>query len=377
MSTLFHHVLKEDGATLTEQVYSAILGEIHNQHWREGEKLPSYSELVGMSGVSRSIFQSAFRRLEQEGFVTAIKHKGVFVKEKAHSRHPVVGRIAVILQSASETSYSPASGITDTFGFLDLHHLKTAASKQGYVISLHQVNEKGDVSPDLEASPDKTLKGIISMVPASCLSNLIGADGSSAAPIVYLGVADDFSCPRVAADILQATQVLTRHLIDLGHRKIALLSGPDWNEKLLEKAWQGYVQALASIGQEPDANLLSFLREKEPMDARRLKGFLGAFADCTAVVCTTYPLAQKLVEVCDLLEIRIPEDLSIVSLQVAVLRPSLGAASPAFTGVVYSWDELFLACFESFAANGRNRRVSSVNFMPELWLEKSTAPPRE
>jgi len=91
----------------------------------------------------------------------------------------------------------------------------------------------------------------------------------------------------------------------------------------------------ATIGQEPDAELCSFLHDKTPMDARRLKTFLDTFSDCTAVVSTTSPLAQKLVEVCDMLEIRIPEDLSIVSLQVAVLRPSSGADTPAFTGVVY------------------------------------------
>jgi len=233
MKNLFNHIVKENGSSLAEQVYNVILSEIRNDHWQEGEKLPSYSELVDMSGVSRSVFQVAFRRLEAEGFVIPVKQKGIFIKKGARSRYPVLGRLAVILGPDSSPNFSPSCGMTDTFGYLDLHHFKVEASTRGFIISLHHISKSGSITPDLTAGQNEPLKGIISMVSADCLPQGLFAIpdmsvtwserrhgdeldivvDSSAPPFVYLGVEDRFSVPRVSADICQATSRLTRYLI--------------------------------------------------------------------------------------------------------------------------------------------------------------------
>ncbi len=368
MNILFDHVLKENGSSLTEQVYNAVLAGIRNQEWREGEKLPSYNELVAGSGVSRSVFQSVFRRLEEEGFVVSVRAKGVFVKEGAQSRRPIVGRAAVILGVESTPESLAVGGSTDVFGPLDLYNLQADAGKAGYVISLHHVNREGGISPNLTDGQGEALKGIVSMVPAGCLAKC----GALPAPVVYLGVEDDFSHPRVSADICQATRMLTEHLIELGHTKIAFLARPDWHDRLFEKAWRGYAQALSGICQEPDKALLHFLRMGRPLDIKHLKHFLETFSDYTALVCTTFALSQRVVEVCDLLEIGIPEDLSIVSLQHALMRPDCESGA-GFTSVTYWWEELFAACFAAFDAGSRYPHIASMDFYPKVLRHESTA----
>ncbi len=364
----FRSRFRGNGASLTEQVYNAVLAGIRNQQWREGEKLPSYNELVEASGVSRSVLQAVFRRLEEEGFVVSVRAKGVFVKEGARSRRPVLGRVAVILRLESTPESLAVGGCTDVFGALDLYNLQADAGKAGYVISLHHVNREGGISPDLTDGQGEELKGIVSMAPARCLSRC----GALPAPVVYLGVEDDFSHPRVSADICQATRMLSEHLIDLGHAKTAFLARPDWHDRLFEKAWRGYTQALSRIGQAPDEALLQFLRTKEPLDVRRLKDFLETFPDYTALVCTTSVLSQRVVEVCDLLEIGVPGDLSIASLQHARMRPE-SESRGSFTSVSYWWGELFAACFGVFDAGNRYPHIASMDFLPKVLRQESTA----
>lgn len=83
---------------------------------------------------------------------------------------------------------------------------------------------------------------------------------------------------------------------------------------------------------EPDEALLHLLRMGRPLDIKHLKQFLETFSDYTALVCTTSALSQRVVEVCDLLEIGIPADLSIASLQRAGTRPESesGGSLPVF-----------------------------------------------
>jgi Transcriptional regulators len=76
-------------------------------------------------------------------------------------------------------------------------------------------------------------------------------------PITTIGFTHP-SCSSVCIDDVKGGQIATQHLIDLGHREIAILSGQ--REAALafdvsENRTQGYTQALADVGVEANPDL--------------------------------------------------------------------------------------------------------------------------
>lgn len=76
-------------------------------------------------------------------------------------------------------------------------------------------------------------------------------------PVVILGPAPDFclAFARAAADETLASYEVTRHLLNLGHRRIAYLAGPSASPSALARL-DGYRRALRDAALEPDDRLI-------------------------------------------------------------------------------------------------------------------------
>src|ERR671915_327313 len=63
-----------------QQVYAALLKEIHSGRWKRGERLPSEAELVHTYGASRITVGRAVRELQAAGLVERRAGSGTYVK---------------------------------------------------------------------------------------------------------------------------------------------------------------------------------------------------------------------------------------------------------------------------------------------------------
>jgi DNA-binding LacI/PurR family transcriptional regulator len=71
-------------------------------------------------------------------------------------------------------------------------------------------------------------------------------------PVVFIGKnVEAFSIPCVDADNEKGAFLATEHLIQLGHRRIGIIMGPD-NVPASEKRWEGYKRALEKYGLQYD-----------------------------------------------------------------------------------------------------------------------------
>jgi len=132
-------------------------------------------------------------------------------------------------------------------------------------------------------------------------------------PTVVLGHRAPFceSFVNVETDDLSASFTLTKHLLDLGHRRIAFFAGPVAAPSSQERI-EGYHRALREAGIERDDRLIfnagSTIDEGEKAALQMLNESPGATAvqavnDLVAIGASTVFLGQG---------IRIPHDLSIV-----------------------------------------------------------------
>ena len=135
--------------------------------------------------------------------------------------------------------------------------------------------------------------------------------------------------PTIDSDNLRGAQLATEHLLDLGHRRIAFLSGrPDLQSAELRKT--GYLRALAAAGVPADETLIRDGAYDPEVSAASAHDLLTAPDRPTAVFAANDLSAIATVDAAGLLGLSVPDDLSVVGFDNV---PESALCSPPLTTV--------------------------------------------
>jgi len=150
-------------------------------------------------------------------------------------------------------------------------------------------------------------------------------------PIAVIGYPmPDNDVDVVRCDSVRAAKELTDYLIALGHRRLAMLSGPERIVTAVERA-TGYEQALGSAGLELAENPVVF-GQFDPVVSRQLaRGVLDVSDPPTAIVTASNFIALGVAHAAADIGVRVPEDLSIATFDAPLTDFVL---DPFFTGIV-------------------------------------------
>jgi LacI family transcriptional regulator len=117
--------------------------------------------------------------------------------------------------------------------------------------------------------------------------------------------------PTIDSDNLHGARLATEHLLGLGHRRIAMLSGrPDLQSAQLRE--QGYREALAAAGVPVDERLIQVGAYDPEVSVKPARELLSSPGRPTAVFAANDLSAIATIEVARELGLRVPQDLSIV-----------------------------------------------------------------
>lgn len=116
---------------------------------------------------------------------------------------------------------------------------------------------------------------------------------------------------KISADNLTGGYMATKHLIDLGHRRIAHITGPTLSIAAIERH-NGYRKALTEAGIEYSANLLSASPFTYEGGLNAGIALLGNINPPTAVFAANDLIALGVVESARRLGISVPEQISVV-----------------------------------------------------------------
>ncbi|MFI1564684.1 LacI family DNA-binding transcriptional regulator [Streptomyces sp. NPDC020490] len=180
--------------------------------------------------------------------------------------------------------------------------------------------------------------------------------------------------PFVGATNWRGGQPATRHLTGLGHRRIAMINGPD--HPFCRARQAGYASALAEAGLpvEPDLVVKTFLtREDGYLAARDL---LSRPDRPTAVFTANDMQALGVYQAARELGLRIPEDVSVVGFDDV---PAVAWVDPPLTTVHQPLAEMAVAATELALALGRGEAVpqAGLEIATTLTVRESTAPPKD
>ncbi len=288
-----------------EIIQNELKAQMSSGSLKPGDKLPSESELCRAYAVSRNVVRQALRNLEAEGLTETLKGIGSFARTPLiqQGKTKTIGFISFFTRdyifpqiiSAADTNLYP-EGYHLVLG-QSLYDLKREAELLDRFTSMHV---DGIIM-------EPVYDGIREHSNAQRIERVI----ESGIPVVFI----DSSIPGIAASSIilndrQAGVDAARHLMEYGHRSIALFYQEDYLTKVHRK--EGAESYLLGHGITP--LLVPFTGQGRastaPSVAQKLmERFNGSYS---AVFCSSDEDAMYLLEAADTCGVRVPEDLSII-----------------------------------------------------------------
>ena len=133
-------------------------------------------------------------------------------------------------------------------------------------------------------------------------------------PVSLLGVTSEL-CPSVSIDDVQGARIATQHLVDMGHRDMAIITGqrePVFEFKVANQRLQGFMEVLQenNIDFNPRNELFSDFTSTTAEIA--MEEFLIRKNLPTAIFCESDEMAFGVYQALKKRGMRVPEDISIV-----------------------------------------------------------------
>lgn len=272
------------------------------------------------------------RIMDEQGFVPSIAASGL-----AGGRPHMVGVLvpSLIQQFIPEI----VQGIAEV------------VEQSSYELILYSISHDKDRSGAVERILDARLTaGLVAIVPGQASQRLTQLH-EQGFPVVMI---DDqglpTSAPWVGADNRSGAYMAVRHLISLGHRRIAHIQGPlRW--QCSHDRYQGYCQALAEAGLAPDPTLV-VQGDFEPPSGRACARQLFSMEERpTAIFSGNDNMAWEVLEVAEEFGLRVPDDVAVVGFDdtapSAHKRPPLTTVRQPFDEMGKRAAELLLWLLES------------------------------
>jgi LacI family transcriptional regulator len=179
--------------------------------------------------------------------------------------------------------------------------------------------------------------------------------------------------PRVFASNETGGALAARHLIELGHRRIAYVSGPRGMISC-EERYLGFRQVVAEVGASLDPRLVLFGAYEEQYGVTAFTQLWSTPNRPTAVFATSDMLAIGVMRAARAFGVEVPRDLSVVGfddmLHVNLLTPALTTVRESATEFGRHGVKLLLEDI-----NGEAKTRSPLRIPVDLVVRDSTAPP--
>jgi LacI family transcriptional regulator len=179
-------------------------------------------------------------------------------------------------------------------------------------------------------------------------------------------------CVSISAAHFSGARAVARHLIELGHRRIGVITGPPyWHTR--DDRLGGHLAALAEAGVLGDSELMRYGEPAAKTGAWAGAELLDLRPRPTAVVCFNDKVAVGVLEAAAARGVRVPEDLSVTGFDdIDVSR----AATPRLTTVRQPLQEMGRTAVTMLMRqlDGHAHEALSMELETRLVVRESTGP---
>jgi len=314
------------------QAASYLRDRIADGTYPPSSVLPSEKDLTSLLGVSRPTVRHALKILTEEGLIDRLPGRGSFVREtrRMSLRHRT-GNLALIGPEMRDSFLARiVTGAEHVASQNDYHLILCNAGNQICVEQryLKELWKEGKVDGFILLPAD-------SPQPHQLLCEFFRAG----VPMVLVDrFFEDLAWPSVVSDNVRGGCLMTRHLISLGHRRIAFFTRPNLYVTSVAQRLQGYRRALKEAGLAYDSSLvfqglLPFMSEIQVLERSSprlaeyerlaIEDFFNRPDPPTAVFACNDLIAIQVMEVCRKLGLRVPDDMAVVGFDDDAMAPLL------------------------------------------------------
>lgn len=291
--------------TKHEIIENYFIKLIKSNQYTPGEQLPSENEIADMFKVSRHTVRQALSFLSKEGWIYKERGKGSFYSRKEESYKK---NIAVL------TTY-----ISDYIFPFIISGIEEELRNRGYNLLLFNSNNNiKDEIKCLEIISEQDIAGIILEPTQSAINDkeyeyIKKLQQNNIKCVNINANCNNIDTSYVIMDDEKGGYKQTKYLLQLGHKNIAGIFKIDDLQGVRRK--NGYLKALEEENIEKNGNIIGeYITDNQDIYLDEFIRRILALNDRpTAIVCYNDKIAMRIIEECRHRDIRIPDDLSIVS----------------------------------------------------------------
>lgn len=304
-------------SALYRQLYEKLRADIEQHRIAVGDRLPPEAELVETHQVSSITIKRALDLLRADGFIVRRPRLGTFVisdvqtaglaEQPGGGSRPLIGCVI--------------TNFDDTFGTKIIGGAIDEAQDRATLVINRSLGDQSAEDRLIRALVDSGAKAIIlepsssEFVPPVVLELI-----TRSFPLVIIDrLLDGVPVSTIASDNVAGAREATEHLIELGHRRIGLITsaGP---VSTLDERRRGFLLANATASVDHDErNEFRGVESTRPFsdtpiedDIEALTEFVAARRDLTGFVVSEFNIALLLREACRRLDLEIPRHRSVV-----------------------------------------------------------------
>jgi LacI family transcriptional regulator len=329
------------------------------------------AEIARRANVSTA---TVSRTLNQSGPVKAATARKVWRAVTALNYYPN-SHARALVSGRSRLIGLIVSDITNPFFPELIRGFEALAERQQYDLLVTSTDyETARMTACLRRMLERKVDGV-AMMTSEMDVGLIKELSRRGVPIVFMDVGQ--VGPRmshVAIDYGHGIQQAVDHLVELGHRQIAFISGPlDLHSARTRR--QAFVECIRAHKLKPEARLIREGTHTAEGGQKAMGALLRLSRRPTAVVASNDWTAIGALHAIDAAGLRVPDDISVVGFDDI---PLVSYMNPALTSVRMSAADVGTTAFQAlFGLIGGERAEGAVYQVPtRLIVRASTAKPR-
>lgn len=290
-----------DGGFLYQKVYDDVSQKVRNGIYKQGDKLPSDSELSSIYKVSIITVKRALNLLRDEGIVQRVSGVGTFIRRSIsedgtpQEAEPVQNLkiIGLVIEHVSSS-----------FGLDLLYAMDMEASRRGYkLITRFSFYDRDKETEEVNFLMGLRPAGLVvmpchGMYYNPCILKLI-LDGF---PVVVVDKKlDGISVPSVRTDNVKAVRELVREAYEAGCRKIGFATPRVEGTSSLLNRKNGFYEEIRNLGIEPQPecglNFESDIFEHVPFEENidKAQSYIED-SEADAIICAEYSIVPAIEE---------------------------------------------------------------------------------
>ena len=309
-----------------------IQEQIASKKFLPGQKIYSENRRKDMFQVSRQTVRHAIAILEEEGVLIRKRGSGTYINNIRRENLENRTRIAVV------TTYVDGYIFPKT-----IQGIENILFENGYSVQIaftnNQISREKTILEDILSRDE--VAGVIMETTKSGLPNpnlsLYEKLQQRKIPVIFINsFYPRLSIPHVSLNDRMAGEKAVEYLLGKGHCKIGGIFKLDDGQGHLRYA--GYLDAMQKAGMEIDDSRIVWIDTAMMQRLGEYRNLLiGRLDGCTAVVCYNDQIAFEAASILNSVDIRVPEDISLISIDDSELA-ALGDV--ALTSIPHPKDKL-------------------------------------